>query len=188
MLKVRQQIDVLLLYATRKENQRYVKRVLGRSLVLSGRHPERRFYVKRVRRNFLKREQRKTVSMIRMMRSTVTFSLVRTDGLVGLALLSLLLASCADSRSYPGAVHGLTFNGTIRSVDLQNHHLTLMPLKPGEPVVFLWERSTKFWQGGVPIDPESLERTWLVRVHYHISSGQHVAHHVYVQTPYPIVH
>ena len=188
MLKVRRQIDVLLLYATRKENQRYVRRVLGRSLVLSGRHPERRFYVKRVRRNFLKREQRKTVSMIRMMRSTVAFSLVGTNGLVGLALLSLLLTSCADSRPYPGPVHGLSFSGTILSVDLQDRRLTLAPLKAGEPVVFLWERSTKFWQGGVPIEPESLERTWLVRVHYHISSGQRVAHHIYVQTPYPMVH
>ena len=123
-----------------------------------------------------------------MMRSTVAFSLIRTDTLVGLVLLSLLLASCADSRAYPGPVHGLTFNGTIHSIDLQNHRLTLMPLKPGDPVLFLWERNTKFWQGSVPIEPESLERNWLVRVHYHISSGESVAHHVFVQTPYPAVH
>lgn len=111
-----------------------------------------------------------------------------TASLIGLALLSLLLASCADSHNYPGPVHGLTFSGTIRSIDVPDHRLTLDPVKPGEPVVFLWERETKFWQGGVPIQPESLERTWLVRVHYHISSGQGVAHHVYVQTPYPVVH
>ncbi len=108
--------------------------------------------------------------------------------LIALALLNLLLAGCADSRGYPGPVHGLSLSGTIRSIDLQNHRLTLAPIKPGEPVVFVWESNTKFWQNGVPIQPESLERTWLVRVHYHMSSGQRVAHHVYVQTPYPMVH
>ena len=85
-------------------------------------------------------------------------------------------------------MHGLTFNGTVQSIDHQNHRLSLAPLKPGEPVVFLWGDSTKFWKHGEPIRPKSLEPTWPVPVHYHTSSGQLTAHHVYVQPPYPVLH
>lgn len=100
-----------------------------------------------------------------------------------------LVAGCAGSRSYPGPVHGLTFNGTVQSIDLQNHHLIVAPLKRGEPTVFVWEgTTTRFWKNGVPIRPESIEPTWPVRVHYHASSGQLIAHHVYVQLAYPVVH
>lgn len=101
---------------------------------------------------------------------------------------ALLLMGCSTSRSYPGPVHGLTFNGAVQSIDPQNHRLTVAPLKPGEPVVFLWDESTKFWKTGTPISPESLERTWPVKIHYHESGGQLLAHHVYIQTPYPVVH
>src|SRR5438093_7648644 len=83
-----------------------------------------------------------------------------------LPLVAGLWAGCAASRrSYPGPVHGLTFNGTVQSIDLQNHRLTVTPLKPGEPVVFLWDVSTKFWKSGIPIRIESLEPAWPVRVH-----------------------
>ena len=109
-------------------------------------------------------------------------------GLVCLGLASLLVAGCATQRDYPGAVHGLTFNGTVQSIDIQNRRLTVAPLKPGEPLVFLWTGSTKFWKVGDPIRPESLEPTWPVRVHYHTASGQLIAHHVYVQLAYPAVH
>ena len=108
------------------------------------------------------------------------------SSLACLFLVSLLWAGCAASRSYPGAVHGLTFNGTIKSVE--EHRLTVALLKPGEPTVFVWEGTTKFWKNGVPIRPESIESTWPVRIHYHTSSGQLVAHHVYVQAAYPVVH
>ena len=115
-------------------------------------------------------------------------ALFRVGGLVWLLLVGLLWAGCAVSRPYPGPVHGLMFNGTVQCLDRQNHSLTLAPLKPGEAVVFLWEESTKFWKNGVPIRPESLEPNWPVRVHYHTSSGQRTAHHVYVQNAYPVVH
>ena len=105
-----------------------------------------------------------------------------------LLLAGLLWAGCAASRSYPGPVHGPTFNGTIQSIDLQNHRLTLTPLKPGDATVFVWEDSTKFLKNGVPLRPESLEPTWPVRVHYHTASGQLIAHHIYVQAAYPVIH
>lgn len=105
-----------------------------------------------------------------------------------LLVASLLWAGCATSRNYPGPVHGLTFNGAVQSIDLKDHRLTVAPLKPGEPTVFVWETSTKFWKNGVPIRPESLEPTWPVRVHYHEHSGQLITHHVYVQAAYPVVH
>ena len=108
--------------------------------------------------------------------------------LISLVLLSLLLAGCAASRSYPGPVHGLTFNGTIQSIDLQNRRLTLSPLKPGEPVFFLWDDNTKFWKNGVPIRPDSVEPGRSVRVHYHATADLPVAHHVYIQVPYAPLH
>ncbi len=109
-------------------------------------------------------------------------------GLVCLGLASQLVAGCATQRDYPGAIHGLTFNGTVQSIDIQNRRLTVAPLKPGEPLVFHWTGGTKFWKAGEPIRPESLEMTWPVRVHYHASSDQYTAHHVYVDLTYPIVH
>ena len=112
-------------------------------------------------------------------------------GIISLACLllaGLLWSGCAASRSYPGSMHGLTFNSTIESIDIQNHRLSLAALKPGEPMVFAWESTTKFWKHGVPIQPESLEPTWPVRVHYHATSGQMITHHVYIQAAYPVVH
>jgi hypothetical protein len=102
-------------------------------------------------------------------------------------LFAVLLAGCASSRKYPGPVHGQTFNGTIKAIGLNEHRLTVTPLKPGEPGVFVWDDSTKFWKKGVPIKPEQLESTWPVRIHYHTASGQSIAHHVYVELTYPIV-
>ncbi len=105
-----------------------------------------------------------------------------------LLLVSVLMVGCAASRDYPGPVHGLTFNGTVHSIDLQNKHLTLTPLKPSPPVAFTWEKTTKFYQNGVPVRPESVELGKSVRVHYHESSGKLVAHHVYLQVPYAPSH
>lgn len=61
--------------------------------------------------------------------------------LCALGLASVLWAGCA-ARSYPGPVHGLTFDGTVQSIDLTNLSLMLAPLKPVEPVVFAWNRTT----------------------------------------------
>lgn len=108
--------------------------------------------------------------------------------IICLLLFTVLLAGCATSRDYPGPVHGQTFNGTIKFIDLKEHRLTATPLKRGEPTVFIWEDSTKFWKEGVPIKSEVLEPTWPVRIHYHTESGQATAHHVYVELTYPIVH
>lgn len=108
--------------------------------------------------------------------------------LICLLVASWLWAGCTTLRTYPGPVHGLTFNGTIESINLKDHRLTVAPLKLGEPTVFVWESSTKFWKSAVPIRSEPLEPTWTVRVHYHEDSGQLVTHHVYVQTAYPVIH
>lgn len=108
--------------------------------------------------------------------------------IICLLLLAALLAGCTTSRNYPGPVHGLTFNDSIKSIDLKESRLTVTPLKPGEPVVIVWDASTKFWKKGVPIKADVLESTWPVRIHYHTSSGRYIAHHVYVELTYPIVH
>lgn len=109
--------------------------------------------------------------------------------LAGLAavLASFLLAGCA-TRSYPGPIHGLTFDGTVQSIDFQNRQIILVPLKPSQPVVFAWDGGTKFWKNGVPIHPDEVESGRSVRVHYHTASGQVVAHHVYIQVPYAPMH
>ena len=117
------------------------------------------------------------------------------EALTTLFVVSLLWAGCA-ARSYPGPVHGLTFDGTVQSIDLTNQSLTLLPLKPAEPVVFAWNRNTKFWKNGIPIRPGEVERGVSVRVHFHTASAteihfaasQYVAHHVYVQVPYAPEH
>ena len=103
------------------------------------------------------------------------------------ALAGLLFAGCA-SRNYPGPVHGPAFDGTVQSIDLPNHLLTLAPLKPGPPAIFAYYSSTKFWQNGVPIRPADVVLGKSIRVHYHTASGQPVAHHVYVQEPYAPQH
>ena len=105
---------------------------------------------------------------------------------VCLLLFTALRAGCATSRSYPGAIHGLSFDGTIQSIDLQGRQLTVAPLKPSAPVVlvFAWESTTKFWKNDLPIRADALETGRNVRIHYHEESGRLVAHHVYVRAPY----
>lgn len=104
-----------------------------------------------------------------------------------LSLVSLLWAGCA-TRSYPGPVHGLTFDGTVQSIDLQRHLLLMVPLKPSKPAVFAYEESTKFWKNGTPIHADEVETGRSVRVHYHMMSGQPVANHVYIEVPYAPQH
>ena len=119
----------------------------------------------------------------------------RLAGAVVMLLAGLLLVGCT-ARSYPGPVHGLTFDGTIKTVDLKNQSLTLSPLKPSELVVFAWNTNTKFWKNGIPIRPEEVEPGASVRVHFHLATAtdmhfatnQYVAHHVYVQVPYAPQH
>ena len=110
-------------------------------------------------------------------------TLLGAGTLLCLLPVAILIAGCA-SRNYPGPVHGPTFDGTVQSVDLPNHRLTIAPLKPGQPVTFAYEGSTKFWKNGVPIHPDEVESGKSVRVHYHTAS----AHHVYVQVPYAPQH
>jgi hypothetical protein len=114
--------------------------------------------------------------------------IAQSFSIICLLLLAVLLAGCTTSRNYPGPVHGLTFNGSIKSIDLKESRLTVAPLKAGEPAVFAWDDDTKFWKKGDPIKADVLEITWPVRIHYHESSGRYTAHHVYVDLTYPIVH
>lgn len=105
------------------------------------------------------------------------------DLLALFGLVSMLLAGCA-TRNYPGPVHGLTFDGTLQSIDPQQHQLVLAPLKPGPPVTFAYETTTKFWRNGIPIHADELEPGRSARVHYHWNAEQRVAHHLYLQVPY----
>ena len=113
---------------------------------------------------------------------TLLLALVAMSALAGLSFVG-----CA-SRNYPGPVHGLTFNGTVQSVDLPNHRLTIAPLKPGHAVTFAFDAGTKFWKNGVPIHADEVETGKSVRVHYHTAAGEAVAHHVYAQAPYAPQH
>jgi hypothetical protein len=107
---------------------------------------------------------------------------------LSLSLFVVMLLGCTTSRNYPGPVHGLTFNGYIKAVDLHQRRLTVQPLKSSDPVVFLWDEDTRFWKKGVPIKADVLEISWPVRIHYHTSSVEYRAHHVYVDLAYPAVH
>ena len=105
-----------------------------------------------------------------------------------LQLISLLWTGCTTEDGSSRPIHGPTFNGTVQSIDLQNHRLTVVPLKPAPPVIFVLEATTKFWKNGVPIRPDAVERGHSVRIHYHESFDQFIAHHVYVQEPYAPEH
>ena len=121
------------------------------------------------------------------MRSKQTFTgIVSRLSFACLLFFTALLVGCNTSRSYPGAIHGLSFDGTIQSIDLQGRQLTVAPLKPSAPVVlvFAWESTTKFWKNDLPIRADALETGRNVRIHYHEESGRLVAHHVYVRAPY----
>jgi len=101
---------------------------------------------------------------------------------------AILIAGCA-SRNYPGSLHGPSFDGTVQSVDLSKHQLTVAPLKSGPLVIFAYDATTKFWKNGVPIHPDEVEPGKPVRVHYHTGiPGNPVAHHIYVQVPYAPQH
>ncbi len=108
----------------------------------------------------------------------------RISTALGLLLIVAALAAGCASRNYPGPVHGLTFDGTLQSIDPQKHQLVLVPLRPGEPVVFTYDSTTRFWKNEIPIRAEEMEAGRSVRVHYHRASGRLVAHHVYIQIPY----
>lgn len=101
-----------------------------------------------------------------------------------LPLLAALLGGCSASRSYPGPIYGLTFDGTLQAIDLPNHQLKVAPLKPSAPVVFVWESTTKFWKNEIPIKADDVELGRNVRIHYHEENGRLIAHHIYVWTLY----
>ena len=116
--------------------------------------------------------------------------------MIAISAVSFFYAGCASPRAYPGPIHGLSFDGTVQSLDLTSQSLTVLPLKPGGPVVFAWNRNTKFWKNGIPIRPNEVEPGVSVRIHFHRVSGteidlaasQYVAHHVYIEVPYAPLH
>lgn len=115
---------------------------------------------------------------------------------IGVLLIFFFATGCATQHAYPGPIHGLSFDGIVQSLNLTNQSLTVSPLKPAKPVVFAWDRNTKFWRNGIPIRPEEVEPGVSVRVHFHMASAtqvhfaasQYMAHHVYVQVPYAPLH
>ena len=122
------------------------------------------------------------------MKKNIRRTLVATVTISCLLLISLLWTGCTTENGSSRPIHGPTFNGIVLSIDLQNHRLTVVPLKPAPPVVFVLEATTKFWKNGVPIRPDAVESGRSVRIHYHESSGQLIVHHVYVQDPYATEH
>lgn len=113
-------------------------------------------------------------------RSTETF---RHLNLACLAILTTVLIGCTASRSYSGAVHGLSLEGVVQFVDLPGQRLTLAPLGSSAPVGFVLADTTRFGKGGEPIHADGVEEGQSVRVHYHGASQRLVAHHVYVRVP-----
>lgn len=65
---------------------------------------------------------------------------------------------CAAQRAHPGPIHGLSFNGTVQSINLADQSLTVVPPKPSEPVIFAWNWNTKFWKNGIPIRSEAVDQ------------------------------
>lgn len=99
------------------------------------------------------------------------------------ALLIVFFATGCSTGSRK-ASHGPTFNGTIQTVDISSHSLTVAPLNPGSaPIVFQWDDRSRFWANrGLPIEPRLLEPRDSVRIHYHADSNPWTVQHLYLET------
>lgn len=104
-------------------------------------------------------------------------------GIATSALVILFFAAGCSTNSWK-ASHGPTFNGTIQTVDVVSHLLTVAPLKSGPaPIAFQWNDRSRLWaNGGLPIEPRLLEPRDSVRIHYRTNSGQWTIQHLYLQT------
>lgn len=103
------------------------------------------------------------------------------------ALVIVFATGCSTGSRK--ASHGPTFNGTIQTVDLATHLLTVAPLKSGSaPIVFQWDNRSRFWaNGGLPIEPRLLEARDSVRIHYQADSTPWMVQHLYLET-YRTIH
>jgi hypothetical protein len=99
------------------------------------------------------------------------------------ALVIFPIAAGCSTSSWKTA-HGPAFNGTIQTVDVASHLLTVAPLKPDStPIVFQWDNRSRFWaNGGLPIEPTLLEPRDNVRIHYHADSKPWTIQHLYLET------
>lgn len=108
---------------------------------------------------------------------------------IATSVLVIIFFATGCSTGSQKASHGPTFNGTIQTVDLATHLLTVAPLKPGSaPIVFQWDDRSRFWaDGGLPIEPRLLEARDSVRIHYQADSTPWMVQHLYLET-YRTIH
>jgi hypothetical protein len=104
------------------------------------------------------------------------------------ALVIIFFAVGCSTGSWKTS-HGPSFNGTIQTVDLASHLLTVAPLKSGSaPMVFRWDDRSRFWaNGGLRIEPQLLEARDSVRIHYQADTTPWIVQHLYLET-YRTIH
>jgi hypothetical protein len=99
------------------------------------------------------------------------------------ALVIFFITAGCSTNSWK-ASHGPAFNGTIQTVDVSSHLLTVAPLKPDSaPITFQWDDRSRFWAtGGLRIEPRLLEPRDNVRIHYRTDSKPWTIQHLYLET------
>ena len=104
------------------------------------------------------------------------------------ALVIIFVAAGCSTGSWK-TTHGPAFNGTIQSVDISSHSLTVAALNPGSaPIVFQWDNRSRFWANrGLPIEPRLLEARDSVRIHYQADTTPWIVQHLYLET-YRTIH
>lgn len=108
---------------------------------------------------------------------------------IATSALVIIFVAAGCSTGSRKASHGATYNGTIQTVDISSHSLTVAPLNPGSaPIVFQWDNRSRFWaNGGLRIEPQFLETRDSVRIHYHADTTPWIVQHLYLET-YRTIH
>jgi hypothetical protein len=94
-----------------------------------------------------------------------------------------LLAATPSGRAIPPRQHSAS--GVITSTDDTARTLTLAPLKGSKPLVFVWDKSTRFTQRGSRICNGALEPGQSVTVSYRREVGRLASREVRLQSDAP---
>ena len=89
---------------------------------------------------------------------------------------ALLFTTVSSSWALPPTQHG--FRGVVESIDRSTHTLTVAPMKGGQPLVFVWNDSTRFRQGWGRLCSGALQEGAPVKIYYRREIGQLVPREV----------
>ena len=101
---------------------------------------------------------------------------MKTKLLISSIVAAAFVVATPSGWALPPRQHSAS--GVIASIDHKTHTLTLAPSKGAEPLVFVWNDSTRFKQRGSRICIGALEPGHAVRISYRREIGQLVPREV----------